>query len=313
MKRSLFSIISFIFLASIIIPNRALCMQMRAPQLNFAHTKKINEQLPDFTHVVAIEKNIYNAAGEIITQQQEQCLMLTQLAAYKELLLSQQEQLAMIMPHAQARGINVVELITTVLSHLEHMIMNYAPYPLFSYSHGHLGATTPLSWCMHHLQSCPSPTLRVEIILHHVDALLAAHPDISQPLTHCAFAEGGLLQSYLLAQALKYVGYQQVQFIIIGNEITLATEEAFKRLTECPTTVYHHAADFEEHCEQNPSSSQRCHSYDIIDPGAGNPSLYRLCFHKRFVNETKAVENPIIFSLITNWWGIQRHYLTAQE
>ena len=121
--------------------------------------------------------------------------------------------------------------------------------------------------------SCTSVELRILTILGQLDEIVVLHPNKMAKLVYTAFAEEGLLQTFLFALSLEELGYQDLSLNIIapGLTDTQAYSEKLRQLQKIPIisriNKYSSGSDYIRAVAEG--ASERSHSFDMIDPDGG--------------------------------------------
>lgn len=217
----------------------------------------------------------------------------------------------------------VNKLLIMLKKEINKLITNQRPlYGTFNITN--LFCTKEFQWCLVHPDACPTPTQRIELIIRQVNAIAKAYPNKEEPLVHCTVAEESFLQTYLLIKALEFVGYKNLVLVVIGKDVAstaeIISEQLNKKLIKnkknpeldmfVTVNIFQSQTAFEQQIKQDRKANDlylTCHSYDMIDPGAGTGTYKQ--FNADFVNKTKAIDNPIIFTLIDQIDGIWQHFV----
>ena len=145
-----------------------------------------------------------------------------------------------------------------------------------------------------------TPFYRIKIILQQLGKIFQHFPDKTQPFVHTAFAEGGLLQTYLLMNCLLYAGYTNVHLNVIGPDINQERVDFFfnKIKQNYPDVVftitwYPYAKDYIE-------TGEKSDSFDVVD--IDRPDLEVVTKDwKTLLEETPRNQNRVvIFDLNSN-------------
>lgn len=286
--------------------------------LNFPEHQIHTTQLPCLTTIKEIATQERNQKTDLWEEVQKPYFVLHEQEQRQKLLQQHTQSLAELTPHLIRAGINVADLINHLCSTITSLIKTTGH---FESSYRHLAATEPLAWCLGNCDMCPLPMQRLELVIKQIDAIIAAHPCKEEVFTHCSCAEQGMLQPFLLAKALTFVGYKNLQFIIIGDEIYKTARSAERYFLEqiisnehvtCETFLYTsndgYSIDIITH---KSTPSLKAHSFDLVDPGYTDAANLK-DFSSAFINATKATEQPIIFSLLSQQAGIRSYLLVAR-
>jgi len=139
-----------------------------------------------------------------------------------------------------------------------------------------------LRWC-----DCKNASVDTRIILVfcQLEQILIKHPDKEQVFIHTAFAEQGLLQSYILIDCLFCLWYKNIILNVVGPEIEVDTVRFFD---SCIRMNFPHISfiinqyDFAQNAIDARAKS---HSFDIVD--IESDLIYRFSLDEYFACDAK--------------------------
>jgi len=124
-----------------------------------------------------------------------------------------------------------------------------------------------LNWC-----NCPNAQRdkRIFLVFCQLNQILSNYPDKQAFFVHTSFAEGDLLQSYLLIRGLCCLGYKRIILNVIGPSIKQENVEMFKKYIQLffPDVAFY--LFYYLHAKNALSANIKSHSFDLVDVGFGD-------------------------------------------